>query len=200
MNICEDLNDFIKELDDRIAYFGMTSKIETYFRDQFAYFLHKKYNNKIISREYTDANIKRADIVVLSDKGEPEIILEFKACYAFDLAKEKINDGFIQNEITKDYKKHIGVRKFGIKTYCILLSMNPHNLPFSENIYGKTIKYFSQNKKFLEKYDAKNFFDESKENLHKLFVESEIEIIDTKQKIVGDVFGVTNEIFCFILV
>ena len=66
---------------DELAYLALTSKIELQVRDRLAFALYRRLGDRLIAREW-----KRVDLAVLASDGEtPEMLLEAKALYTFDL-------------------------------------------------------------------------------------------------------------------
>jgi hypothetical protein len=168
MLINEELKEFLNKIpsDDYFAYVGLTTKIENPFRDKFAHYLHRKYINEfVIAREYSNDDIKRVDLAVL-DKKSKEILdsIEFKACYAFDIAKS----GKIQykKEIKKDYKKH--ELSLNYQLWFVLLSIRINNN--TDSIYDNVIKYQKSQNRFLYKIPKScDQFDIEVDNIKKWF-------------------------------
>jgi hypothetical protein len=69
------------EAPDEIAYLALTSKPELPIRDRIAFQLTKleSCRERLVAREY-----RRTDLALLHH-GEPELIVELKACYSFDM-------------------------------------------------------------------------------------------------------------------
>ncbi len=71
---------------DELAYLALTSKVELPIRDRLAFALHRRLDNRLVAREW-----KRVDLAILADDGDtPELLLEAKALYTFDLIGEDV--------------------------------------------------------------------------------------------------------------
>jgi hypothetical protein len=71
---------------DELAYLALTSKIELPIRDRLAFALYKRLDQRLVAREW-----KRVDLAVLGTDGStPELLLEAKALYTFDLIGEAV--------------------------------------------------------------------------------------------------------------
>jgi len=199
MNIIKDFNEFFETLknDNRIAYLSLTSKNESQIRDNFAFFLNEKYNNKnYIAREYSfpNQNRNRADLVILNLKGNPEIIIELKACFAFTLEKniqqyvEKIGD---------DRSKYFRIKE--VKKYYILLVTNPYNLPTPKIIFDKIIKRYRRMEIFIENNSPEKYFDKAQTVMNNAFSKTALKITFSKDIKLGKAFNVECGLYCFIL-
>jgi hypothetical protein len=198
MDIINDLNDFMETLsqDNSFAYLGFTGKIERPFQDKFAYYLYERYlHEKIVSKEYSDSRIKRTDLTILDNEGRPEIIIEFKASYAFNLVENKISYP-VKKYILQDYQKHLNINN--IKKYYVLLSANPYNIPEPTDIYTHIVAYYGDLKKFLGKNNPACFFEQAKDNIQKVFLSTPVNMIYSKKQKLGEAFGIENELYCFI--
>ena len=125
----------IRYLIDEIAFLGLTSKIEIQLRDKLAFELYKKYQKKyIITREW-----KRCDLAILDiETHEPIILIEFKACYSFDLIIPSNLRSYV-NGIKIDFEKSKKLSTLKTKYYSILFVTKPkNNIP---NNLIKIIKY-----------------------------------------------------------
>lgn len=66
---------------DELAFLALTSKAELPVRDRLAFALHRRLRGLLVAREW-----KRVDLAVLAEDGKtPEMLLEAKALYTFDL-------------------------------------------------------------------------------------------------------------------
>ena len=196
MNIKNDFDEYFDKLDkNSFAYLSLTSKIERPIRDNFAYFLYKKYHeNKLISIEYTDSKIKRADLVILGLTGKPEIVIEFKACYDFDLIERRIQEYVVA--IMSDYIKHKDVKN--IKKYYVLLASSPKKAPEPKTIYDKIVKYYNYIKNFIVYDTEENNFNELKNNVNNAFSSSPLKAIYYKNKKLGNAFNVECGLYCVV--
>jgi hypothetical protein len=155
-------------VEGELAFLSLSSKIEQNFRDRIAVKLQYSdiCNQLIIAREY-----KRCDLAILDINLSPILILEFKACYSFDLVMEKkINE--YKLEIEKDFSK--SAEKFpGTPMYSILFITHSKNL-IPRNLYG-VVKYHSQINKNLKLYDnnESRLNDEGKSNFRNTFPQIE---------------------------
>lgn len=105
---------------DELAYLSLTGKIELAFRDRWAFLLHRRSGNFLISREW-----KNTDIAIL-DGDRPAALLELKAMYSFDAIHSDINKFY--KYVKKDEKKALKLGKsVGSKpaVYTILLVTSP---------------------------------------------------------------------------
>jgi hypothetical protein len=69
-----------------LAYLALTSKVELPIRDRLAFALYKRLDQRLVAREW-----KRVDLAVLAPDGStPELLLEAKALYTFDLIGEAV--------------------------------------------------------------------------------------------------------------
>ena len=92
---------------DELAYLALTSKVESPIRDRLAYSLHRHFEedeNIRISREWTESGkITRVDIAIL-EKGKPQLFLEIKSMYSFDMFKPISNKQY-PNSVQDDLNK-----------------------------------------------------------------------------------------------
>jgi hypothetical protein len=71
---------------NELAYLALTSKVELPIRDRLAFALHRRLDQRLVAREW-----KRVDLAILADDGStPELLLEAKALYTFDLIGEDV--------------------------------------------------------------------------------------------------------------
>jgi hypothetical protein len=71
---------------NELAYLALTSKVELPIRDRLAFALHRRLDQRLVAREW-----KRVDLAILADDGStPELLLEAKALYTFDLIGEAV--------------------------------------------------------------------------------------------------------------
>ena len=196
MDILKELNQFAGTLEgsNDFAFYGLSSKIERPFRDNFACFLNQKYSkSNIISIEYTDPNIKRADLVILDLKGAPKVIIEFTACYAFDLAENKIQK--YVTDVMKDHQKHKSVKT--VKKYFVLLASNPCNLP-EPKIGENAIAYYKDVVKYISKNDPCRSFPQIKKNAEKAFSKTPLKMRPPKEIKAGKAFGAEYGLYYFV--
>jgi len=198
MNIIDELDGFSAIVDpNTFACIGFLTKIESLFRDMFSIYLNRKYEkSNIISIEYTDENIKRADMVILDLNGNPLTIIEFKAGYAFDLMFPKIENWF-KISVQDDLSKHRSVEK-NVDKYSVWLAMNPYGIPKNKAIYKNVIAYYAQHEKFLKTYSPSQFYKDSLVNINKVFQGTNIELVSSNNKIIGKSLGYTNELLFYV--
>jgi hypothetical protein len=149
MDISIDLKDFFDTAYDMgsLAFLGLTTKVENPFRDQFAYYLYKKYSSSLkISREYSNGQNLRVDLAML--EGNNKYLIEFKACYSFDLLRYDYK--LYQTQIFKDRDKYADKDLFNV-TY-ILLSIRTEICPI--NNYKDVIKYYGDMVKAFDNYTS----------------------------------------------
>ena len=196
MDIIRDFNDFFETLKESnyFTYLSLTSKNELQIRDKFAYFLNERYKNNYIAREYSFNRSSRADIVILDLSGNPEIIIELKACFTFTLENniqqyvEKIGDDRSKNYRIKADKK-----------YYILLVTNPYDLPKPKEIFKKIFKRYRRMERFIEKYPPEKYFDKANKIMNNAFEQTKLKIIFSKEIKMGKAFNVECGLYCFIL-
>jgi hypothetical protein len=71
---------------NQLAYLALTSKVELPIRDRLAFALHRRLGQHLVAREWN-----RVDLAVLAEDGStPELLLEAKALYTFDLIGEDV--------------------------------------------------------------------------------------------------------------
>lgn len=71
---------------NELAYLALTSKVELPLRDRLAFALYRRLDQHLVAREW-----KRVDLAVLANDGKtPEMLLEAKALYTFDLIGEDV--------------------------------------------------------------------------------------------------------------
>lgn len=69
-----------------LAFLALTSKVELPVRDRLAFALHKRLPHLLVAREW-----RRVDLAVLAQDGKtPEMLLEAKALYTFDLIGDDV--------------------------------------------------------------------------------------------------------------
>jgi hypothetical protein len=132
MNYKAEIEAFFKDsyIEDSLAYLSLTTKVEHPFRDQFAFYLHKKYPEAIVSREYSDDFFKRVDLAIISTHKHKEYV-EFKACYAFDLKLDK--NMSTKNAILRDFDKYKSEASNNVTS--IKLSIRTNKYPEKGNEY-----------------------------------------------------------------
>ena len=109
----------IESKPETVAFLGLTSKSEAFYRDVIALSLNQIYGKKyLVSREWN-----RCDIAILDFKtGLPIFLLELKVCYNVDLYKQSTIKEYI-NAIDNDLKKCI---KHGCaESYSIMFIFKP---------------------------------------------------------------------------
>jgi hypothetical protein len=156
---------------EELAFLGLTSKIENPIRDLVALRLKKILgSNFIIAREW-----KRCDLAVLRKDNTPVCLIEFKACYSFDLFNSKNRKNY--TELVKgDLQKSDNLKnKYSKHSHCfsILLVSKPKDL--IPNKYNGIIKYRSGINSNLKKCN---------ENISKLETTGHREIIKNFENIV----------------
>ena len=119
---------------NELAYLAMTGKIESSFRDRWAYLLYRTRSQKmIVAREWN-----RADLVILSD-GTPQAIIELKAMSLSNALKTTRDslpiNGFIEKMQQDENKAQRMLEKKGlhditVPIYTVLLATHAKsNLP-----------------------------------------------------------------------
>lgn len=149
MDISNEIRDFFDTAYDvgSLAFLGLTTKVENPFRDQFAYYLYKKYSSSLkISREYSNGQNLRVDLAII--EGKKKHFIEFKACYSFDLLRYDYK--LYQNEILKDRDKYTN-KDLNNVTY-ILLSIRTDICPIE--YYKDIIKYYGDVVRAFNKYSS----------------------------------------------
>lgn len=189
MNIISEIKHFLETeySNESLAYLGLTTKIENPFRDKFAYFLHKKYQNQArVSREFSDGRNLRVDLAILTENEKH--FIEFKACYAFDLVKKDYD--LYKKEIIKDFEKYSD-ENISSLTF-VLLSIRISDIPDFEK-YLHVVKYISSQRASLKKCKS----TENQKKLSDATIEHWFDggcglyLVDNHTKKLGDCFGVT---------
>jgi hypothetical protein len=199
MDITKDFNDFFETLNDNnyFSYLSFTGKNEFLIRDNFAYFLNERYNkSKLIAREYSLPNKSRADLVIFDLLGNPEIIIEFKACFTFTIEN---NIQKYVKKIRDDHSKNNCIK--GVQKYFILLVTNPYNLPEPEKIFEKIFKQerYRSMKSFIKKNPPETYFVKAQTLMNNEFEKTRLKIIFSKEIKLGKAFDVECGLYCFIL-
>lgn len=71
---------------DELAFLALTSKVELPVRDRLAYALYQRLPRSLVAREW-----KRVDLAVLAEDGKtPQMLLEAKALFTFDLIGDEV--------------------------------------------------------------------------------------------------------------
>jgi hypothetical protein len=90
----------------KLAYWGVTTKIENPFRDGFAYYLHRKYKNFLVAREFSDGHNLRCDLCIIDDNDpKSKVYIEFKACHTYNLLNRRTLNLFF-DKMEKDRQKY----------------------------------------------------------------------------------------------
>ena len=139
---------------NELAYLSLTSKIEAVLRDKIAFNLHRFYREGyIVAREW-----KRCDLAILDIKSKnPILLIEFKACYSFDLITEKVSNKYF-NAIIKDYNKVENLKSSDTRVLNILFITCPQNI--IEDEYKSIIKYNTGINKALRLHLKSNQIEE----------------------------------------
>lgn len=119
---------------DELAYLALTSKIELPVRDRLAWALQERWGPRgfVVAREWS-----RADIAILQT-GSPEVLLEAKAFYGFNVARGMPPEHEYSKKMLGDVKKACKLNP-DAETFVLALSTTPLDpVPASLN---KTIKY-----------------------------------------------------------
>lgn len=127
-----------------LAYYWVTGKSETPFRDRLAYVLHQRLKplGYSVAREY-----ERIDIAVFNGAGEPIVLLELKASYSFDGLEDpvKLTAKTSSDEIKAAKKAHPNTA-----IYSLLLCAHMDSLV---SVYPrKLVKYCDSQDKMFRKY------------------------------------------------
>jgi hypothetical protein len=122
---------------NELAYLALTSKPEFAVRDKLAFYLHNALseNEYIVAREW-----KRSDLVVLL-AGKPQVIVELKAMYHFNVLNGATKPHPYQSRVEADVQKALRLAEPETEVYALLLSTHPHS-SFSFSLSG-VIKYLS---------------------------------------------------------
>ena len=143
--------------------------------------------------------ISRADLVILNEKLEPEVLIEFKFCYIFNLDESKIeNDIWTKkHKLRDDYIKH---KNNPIEKYFVLICLNSLSCP--DKKYKPLVAYYSKLESFYKKH-KNNYYNKGKENIKNLLEKIKlIELIDNSFSPFGrelnDHLGVKNELYYFV--
>lgn len=114
--LVESINQTFSEFrTSELAYLALTSKIEHAFRDRLAFLLHTLYlaDGYLIAREWD-----RVDLVAVGPTGLPQILIELKAAYSFDVCKE---EPWFSSRIATDLVKARKLGGTGGNVYALLL-------------------------------------------------------------------------------
>lgn len=195
MDISNEFRDYFKTAYDMgsLAFLGLTTKVENPFRDQFAYYLYKKYSSSLkISREYSNGQNLRVDLAILD--GESKFLIEFKACYSFDLLSSDYK--LYQTEILKDRKKYVNKNLSNV-TY-ILLSIRTDIRPADK--YKDVIKYYKYMKKAFNNYTSEQQKSLSFKSVNQWFDGSNVlKVKDSDSFYLGIAYGVNVFLDYFII-
>lgn len=110
-----------------LAYLALTSKIERPLQDRLAWSLHTQLPGLVVAREW-----RNTDIAVLSaDGSSPEVLLEAKAMYSFDVASPHSRNAarypqMMQNDIAKARRLD---PQGTADVYALALVTHPHGQP-----------------------------------------------------------------------
>jgi hypothetical protein len=145
------------------SYLMLTSKVELPIRDLIAWRLHERLDpDYIVSREW-----KRCDLAILSKEGFPLFLIEFKACYHFDLYREKNFENF-REKLESDFTKSKNmIERLGdprIEFLNVLLVTKPKNV--IKEALKNVVKYSANINNTLLKVDSLEILDiHGKDNL-----------------------------------
>lgn len=102
------LLDGLRGLDQRfrpgeLAYLALTSKVELPLRDRLAFGLHERlWPEAVVAREHP----VRTDLAILTPDGAPRLLLEAKAFYSFDAARDPEWNKYRQRVVDDVAKAH----------------------------------------------------------------------------------------------
>ncbi|MFA5928133.1 MAG: hypothetical protein WC838_02375 [Candidatus Margulisiibacteriota bacterium] len=187
MDYKTDIPSFLSSLDakESLAYMGLTAKIENSFRDAYAFYLYEKYGSElIVSREHKGGGVSRVDLALLDTKnGAIQNIIEFKACYSFDLLRPK--DMEYIEKIKGDFEKH--TMKPYDKEY-ILLSVRVNGTPDEKYKYIDKYDIIKKNIKRPSSAEHKSIAAQNIEQWTKQI--TEIKLKGSGSESLGKAFGV----------
>ena len=224
------LNDYLVKLEDDekkalggLSFIGMSTKFENQFVSNFASYLNKEYNKgdkaRFFKLQYTDKDIKRADLVILkknnNDTLEPEILIEFKVWHVYDLDKEKLKNYIGIEKIGLDCYKHKDYKGEKLFVLVCLESYNENtkipkkyekiiaNYPGLDLLFKDKKKELGYNKvkKRLDNIFKKPFEIEiNKKNGEKIIAEIDLKMEKglSKEVLLGDYLEVKNKLYCFV--
>lgn len=178
--ISEALKEISKSFEkNELAYLSLTSKIENPVRDRLAYRLHSDFRNvsTIAAREW-----KRRDLVILKN-GSPKAIIEMKAMYTFDAAKNREISGFHQKLIEDMAKANM---YNGVEVYGLLLATHPQETLNKD--YKYTVKYLGGINSALKRSSHDILLERAKKNIGCAF--KNCETVASGKLTGGTAFGV----------
>lgn len=115
---------------DELAYLALTSKIELPVRDRLAFSLYRRLDDLLIAREW-----KRVDLAVLAGDGEtPEMLLEAKALYTFDLIGDEAWTSRYPEKVTADLAALCARKDLTERTqlFALVLATHPTSQPSAQ--------------------------------------------------------------------
>lgn len=131
-----------------LAYLALTSKIEHPVRDRLAWALHCRLEpmGYVVAREWS-----RADLAILRD-GVPEVLLEAKAFYGFNVARGMAADHEYAKKMWEDVVKAHKLAEGVADVFILALCTTP--LVPVPNELGRTVKYHGGVNKALRDFES----------------------------------------------
>jgi hypothetical protein len=196
IDIKKELKGFVETLKDdtTMAYVGMATKIEGQFRNCFAAYLNVKYGKKLPTAiEYKT----RIDLALLDAKGNLSAAVEFKACISADLEPgPKKRERYIKKAACDIDNR----QNAGIKTFAVLLAVNPYCLPEPGSVDSRLVKYYTSMKKFLKTCPSPGtYYQCSLQGIRRDSKDRGLTLVDSGSQMLGTVFGCNIELLYYVL-
>lgn len=128
--------------DGKLAFLALTQKVEHTIRDSLAFSIHREIGASYgaVCREWN-----RFDLAYINHKREPEMLLEAKAIYTFDIIKKGARHNYpalLNSDVAKLQKYKNNTKSL----FTLLLATHPHSAP--RQLYSEAIKYYGSVKKY----------------------------------------------------
>lgn len=158
---------------DELAYLALTSKVEHPVRDRWSYKILRALadSEAIVSREW-----KRRDLAILVN-GAPRAIVELKAMYTFDAAKDKDISGYA-TKLKYDMEKaeeHSRSNLANLEIFGVLLATHPDRQ--IDKKYDGVVKYLGGINRWVGEFSSQDLLKAAKKNVlcamreHKMIAE-----------------------------
>ena len=172
---------------DMLAFLALTSKCERELCGALAWGLQRFYERnpprKLVSREWSYPGTRKAcDLAILSDDGSPEVLIEVKAAYTFDLMG---TGRFPAESILPDIER-LREFKFNGERYVLVFFTHPRRQP--DRRFSAAVKYYDD----LSDRTRTDELEEGFDRFHRAI--GNLPILDEGRIRAGRAFGVNVDL------
>lgn len=145
INTIQELENEFSE--NELAYLALTQKIETPFRNRWAFNLHNTLMPEfIVSREW-----HRTDLAILTEYKKPKALIELKAMYSFDAFNTALNKFSMRMKSDESKARKIATEATTI--YTVLLATHPKSF-IPDKFTQNEIKYAEDINRCLKIFES----------------------------------------------